>query len=768
MDNLSHKKQNLIRMAIYFVMVFSLMHVFGLVIGVKLSIFLQIVVIVAGSSVIRLFIKKPMVLYVLLIIVFLSGILTSRYMESTVIDIIARSIDIARDITEYLRGKAYIKAENVLWIWGIQLGLTSLVTSWFVFEGKRIYWLLPLYLSFFIFYWYTYVDQAMWMMIVFLAAFFVLMGTNKFFRERDVWKSRGKNDFENLYRPWVRTVVAYSVLIVLIAGLLPKGTSFVRWQWLEQKVFDLFPIVEDMRGGNHYIRGTGQADFFNLASTGYQRDTGRLGGPVVLGDQLLMTVYTEEPVYLRGNVRHLYSGDSWLSASDSFNVYNLYEDFGELTEEEKDAYYQSSSVNIVHQLFSSKTLFSPYKPVSIEAAGNHDIVVYRDGVLIFPHGIFKGESYIVRIEKPLDHAELILSDIGLKKTELPNVEIYLNLPESITKRTVELTQDIVREAESDYEKAMVIEKYLRENYRYTLEGDDLPDGREFVDFFLFESEIGYCTYYATAMAVMLRLEGIPSRYVEGYVAQEKAGEGIYEVYQNNAHAWVEAFIEPVGWMTFEPTSSLPAIIRRDDHPGKPGGDNDSDDIDNGGKEPREDNDDIKIDDDDYTGGGGTPVPNGGPTIPFSVTKVILWLLALGITGFIPLKFLLGIMRFERFKKQLILMTNSKKVILLYQYITMLISESGYPPQDGETHYEFASRIAYKFHNQGEKSIKEITDIFVRSKYSRFSATVQDALDVESFSKTMENRLKNDWGAWTFYYRKYVTRDFIKDFKSDWN
>jgi transglutaminase-like putative cysteine protease len=758
MDRQPVSRHNLIRMIIYFVMVFSLMYLFGIIIGVKMTVFLQILVIVLGSGIIRMFVKKPLVLYVLMVLVFIVLVVLSRYQESIISNIASRSIDISMDISGYIQGKAYIRVENILWIWGIQLGLVSLITGWILFDDRFFYLLLPLYLGFFVFYWYTYVDQALWMMMVFLAAFFVLMGANKYFKEKDAWKSKEDNDFGNLYRPWIRTVVTYSVLIIIIASLLPKGTNFMRWYWLEQKVHDLFPIVEDMRGGNYYIRGTGQADFFDLAHTSYLRDTGRLGGPVVLGDQLLMTVYTDKPTYLRGNVSHIYSGDSWQAIGDRFDAYNLYEDFGGLTEEERDAYYRASTISIVHQLFSSKTLFSPYRPVEIEAAGSHDIVVYRDDVMVYPNGMYKGESYNVKVETPLDYAVLKSTDINLKKTEIPDLEIYLSLPDSITDRTVELTQDIVKEAENDYQKALAIEKYLRTNYRYTLEGEELPDGREFVDFFLFESKVGYCTYYATAMAVMLRLEGIPSRYVEGYVAQELAAPGIYEVYQNNAHAWVEAFIEPVGWMTFEPTSSLPAIIRRGDHPATPGG-RDPSDIYSGEKEQREDNDDIKIDEDDINEGSGTPAPDNEPTIPFSVTRVVLWLLAIATVGFVPVKFLLGFMANKALKKQISQWTNNKKIIFQYQYITMLMSESGYPPKDGETHYEFANRIAYKFHSQGEKNIKEITAIFVRSKYSLYSATDQNALDVENYSKAMENRLKNEWGAWGFYYKKYVTKDF---------
>ncbi|HAE43613.1 MAG TPA: hypothetical protein DCG34_11970 [Clostridiales bacterium] len=764
MDKQPISRHNLIRMTIYFVMVFSLMHLLGIIIGVKIPVFLQILIIVFGSGLVRVFVKKPLIFYVLLVLSFIILILLSHYQVSIISNIASRSIDIALDISGYIQGKAYIKAENVLWIWSILLGFVSLITGRILFDNRFFYLLLPLYLGSFVFYWYTYIDQALWMMMVFLVAFFILMGTNKYFNEKNIWKSKEDNTFGNLYQPWVRTVVTYSVLIILIAGLLPKGTNFMRWYWLEQKVYELFPIVEDMRGGNYYIRGTGQAGFFDLAQTGYLRETGRLGGPVVLGDQLLMTVYTDKPTYLRGNVSHIYSGDSWQAKGDRFDVYNLYEDFGGLTEEELDAYYQSSTISIVHQFFSSKTLFSPYRPVEIEAAGNHDIVVYRDSVLIYPNGMYKGESYIVKVETPLDYAVLKSIGIDLKKTDIPDLEIYLNLPDSITDRTAELTRDIVIEAENDYQKALAIEKYLRTNYRYTLEGDVLPDGREFVDFFLFDSKVGYCTYYATAMAVMLRLEGIPSRYVEGYVAQELVATGIYEVYQNNAHAWVEAFIEPAGWMTFEPTSSLPAITRRGEHPATPGGDRDPSDIYSGEKEEREDNDDIKIDEDDINQGGGTPAPNNQPTIPFAVTRVILWMLAIIAIGFVPAKFLIGFMAFKGLKKQMNRWTNNRKVIFMYQYITMLMSESGYPPKDGETHYEFANRIAYKFHSHGEKSIKEITAIFVRSKYSLYSTTDQDALDVENFSISMENRLKNDWGVWTFYYRKYVTKDFFKDFK----
>lgn len=87
-------------------------------------------------------------------------------------------------------------------------------------------------------------------------------------------------------------------------------------------------------------------------------------------------------------------------------------------------------------------------------------------------------------------------------------------------------------------KAKAIEKYLRENYKYTLTPSEVPEGAEFVDYFLFEVKEGYCTYFATAMSVLLRASDIPCRYVEGFLAKHE-NSFIRNVRGTDAHAWVE-------------------------------------------------------------------------------------------------------------------------------------------------------------------------------------------------------------------------------------
>lgn len=113
-----------------------------------------------------------------------------------------------------------------------------------------------------------------------------------------------------------------------------------------------------------------------------------------------------------------------------------------------------------------------------------------------------------------------------------------------------------------YEKVMAVINYLKDNYTYTLSPKEPKSTKlSSVDAFLLDTKQGYCVQFATAAALMLRTLGIPTRYCEGYIAAEfkldksTSGEGRYSslVLDNNAHAWIEVYIDNLGWMTFETT-----------------------------------------------------------------------------------------------------------------------------------------------------------------------------------------------------------------------
>jgi len=130
---------------------------------------------------------------------------------------------------------------------------------------------------------------------------------------------------------------------------------------------------------------------------------------------------------------------------------------------------------------------------------------------------------------------------------------FLNVPDTVPQRVKDLAVQVTAQAGNDYDRAKAIESYLVK-IPYTLLPGPTPQDRDFVDYFLFDLREGYCTYYASAMAIMCRSIGLPARYVEGYIMPETSTNGVYDVTNLQAHAWVEVYFEGFGWVPFEPTA----------------------------------------------------------------------------------------------------------------------------------------------------------------------------------------------------------------------
>jgi transglutaminase-like putative cysteine protease len=133
---------------------------------------------------------------------------------------------------------------------------------------------------------------------------------------------------------------------------------------------------------------------------------------------------------------------------------------------------------------------------------------------------------------------------------------YLQLPDTVTERTRALAHDLVASQPTAFDAASAVEQYVRSTIAYREDIDAPPEGQDVVDYVLFDSREGYCEYYASAMAVLLRAEGIPTRVVGGYYPapyDAEAGGNLYR--EKNAHLWVEVFFPGFGWIPFEPTAN---------------------------------------------------------------------------------------------------------------------------------------------------------------------------------------------------------------------
>lgn len=129
---------------------------------------------------------------------------------------------------------------------------------------------------------------------------------------------------------------------------------------------------------------------------------------------------------------------------------------------------------------------------------------------------------------------------------------YLQLPR-LSARVRRLADSLTAGEPTRYDRARAVERWLRGEFRYTLE---LPRDAEeaTLDAFLFRRRAGHCEYFSTAMAVLLRAEGIPARNVTGFLGGEWNAFGRYLVVTgNDAHSWVEVWFPELGWVPFDPT-----------------------------------------------------------------------------------------------------------------------------------------------------------------------------------------------------------------------
>ena len=136
-------------------------------------------------------------------------------------------------------------------------------------------------------------------------------------------------------------------------------------------------------------------------------------------------------------------------------------------------------------------------------------------------------------------------------------------PIALIEQNVDAVLNEIGEDAFTHDKVIAVIQYLTDNYKYSLE-PRLPTSLSGYDGFLRETKEGYCVQFATTAALMLRSMGIPTRYVEGYIASnfneydEEFGdekEGLYfcEVTDRQSHAWIEVYYEGYGWMPYETT-----------------------------------------------------------------------------------------------------------------------------------------------------------------------------------------------------------------------
>jgi transglutaminase-like putative cysteine protease len=191
--------------------------------------------------------------------------------------------------------------------------------------------------------------------------------------------------------------------------------------------------------------------------------------------------------------------------------------------------------------------------------GNYRLLSMDDGDAVFD---LDPEHPVGRYEATSDIARPSPAELRTASYDYPpEIRLsYLQLP-NVDGRVLPLAKQITASADNSYDKAAAIEVYLRTNFGYTLR---LPRTvpRDPVANFLFERKQGHCEYFASTMAIMLRVLGIPSRVVNGFRTGEfNDVSSQYLVRASNAHSWVETYFPGYGWIGFDPTPAAPMQTR---------------------------------------------------------------------------------------------------------------------------------------------------------------------------------------------------------------
>lgn len=286
---------------------------------------------------------------------------------------------------------------------------------------------------------------------------------------------------------------------------------------------------------NEYTK-YGQSGFL-LENTEWYPLGKRLGGAVTLDKTPVMQVRASRPgLYLRGMVKKTYTGQAWESESLVLTAVT----------DQKELKGTKPFVLTIHPFNNRElTVFAPLHTDKVEAEGRKiqaaPEALYRLGFKWFPD---KQSSY--RVEGFLEVPET---------NPPPRLEPYLQLPE-ISSVLKEKSLEISGNGTAA-EKMDRLTGWLRSNGTYRLDVAEPDAQREFVEQFVLGNREGYCTYFATALAVMGRASGVPTRYVEGYLLpSQTSGRQTYTITSDRAHAWVEAYIAGKGWVVYEPTPTF--------------------------------------------------------------------------------------------------------------------------------------------------------------------------------------------------------------------
>jgi hypothetical protein len=365
--------------------------------------------------------------------------------------------------------------------------------------------------------------------------------------------------------------VVMSLIIAGISNILPQEYTGRYASELQGRFYNKFGNVGESgeQKGKKYK--------YDLAFSGYSNSSKKLGGPISVNKLVALKVKSEQAYYLKGNIKDYYDGFAWEQSEKKYTERIKKED-PMLKDIYSMAYAEKSNeITIYPEELNSSTIFTPSLSYNVDIEKGS---VYSDENSTFISGGIIEKPYKVYFYNLGASWERLLNSSSNKNIKdlgaayySTNYKKYLQVPDNISARVYDLVYSLTNDKKNNFEKVKAIREYLNKKYPYTLNVSQIPEGQEFLDYFLFTEQKGYCTYFATAETIMCRIAGIPARYVEGFnMSEERDENGLYIVRNENAHAWTEVlYMETQGtgmWYTVDAVPNAVEAIHKEEERAK--------------------------------------------------------------------------------------------------------------------------------------------------------------------------------------------------------
>ncbi len=570
-------------------------------------------------------------------------------------------------------------------------------------------------------------------------------------------------------------ILPVCIVAMSLTLMFPQKQDRISIPWLDKKINSTINKIVDKFSGVD----VSAFDYFSFGISGFGK-TDRLGGNLRLNNTHVMNVKSDHSnLYLRASSKVYYDGHRWYSDINKISSLGLAQEFTKQLNSDTELLYNSisgaisKSVDITENNYfddslaqvdfvnlKTKSLFLPTKPYKLSLKSIKEILIDNEQMISTKDVQSKGFSYSIGYYNlNLKSEELINLLRKSKKPENNVTTRYTQVPDTVTPRVRELAEDITSDKSNNYDKAKAIETYLSKNYPYTLAPGNPPRSKDFVDYFLFEGKKGYCTYYASAMTIMLRCLDIPARYVEGYMLPPERKDGVYKVTNQQAHAWVEVYFEGFGWIPFEPTSPFLANLYEDRTISATVS---SEMMDTGYQDYMEMMNRYR---NQSAGLTINPITVDNTDSGMSQSVLILIIVS-SILGAILLALCtiasVNYFRFYNLQRKIKKGDPNSSILTAYNYILKALKFQGIAIVPGETPTQFGDRVEklfdFKSFSYNKTSFKKVSGYYIKARYSRNSLTQAEIMETLEFIEILLNLIIEKSGRFKVgFYRYFLGR-----------